>query len=196
MLEWRVGGIRCRMSLWFPAAIIALLTWDGSTLSVLCLLASFLHECGHFLAMMLAGDRPSRICFGVFGVRVERDRDSAVGYGKRAVVSVSGPLMNLLCGLVLFALVGLTEGALVHFVLAGFNLLPILSLDGGEAVYSLLCRRLPEQTAHGISLILSVLLLLPLAVLGFLLLFATGYNFSLLVLALYLITLLIFKEKH
>lgn len=184
------------MSLWFPAVLVVLLTWDSTPLGLLCLLASAVHECGHFLAMLAVDDRPARLCFGAFGVRVERHPESAVGYGRQAFISLAGPGANLLCGAGLWLIGGISDGVWVHMILGSFHLLPILSLDGGEALYSLLCRRLSEQRAHGVVLAISVAVLLPLAVLGFWLLLDTGYNFSLLLLAGYLISLLIFKEKH
>lgn len=194
MLEWSWYGIQFRISLWFPAAIIVMLTFDKTTLAAQCLLASVLHEGGHFLAMTAVGDRPSRLCFGVFGVRVER-HSGPLSYPKSALVSVAGPLINLLC-CGWFWGIGNSEAALVHGVLAGFHFLPILSLDGGEAAYALLCLVLKEEIAHRIMLVLSAVILFPLAVAGFLMLWKTGYNFSLLLLAIYLIALLIFKEKR
>ena len=46
MLEWRIGGVRCRLSLLFPALITALLLWQPDGLAVSCLLASLIHEGG------------------------------------------------------------------------------------------------------------------------------------------------------
>lgn len=196
MIRLRLWGVDVHISLWFPAAVIVMLSLGDSGFALQCLLASLLHEGGHFFAMAAVKEHPARLCFGVFGARVERRPDSAVGYGGRALVSLMGPLTNLLCAAVLFLIGGLTEGVLIHLSLGLFNLLPVLSLDGGEAAYSLLCRWLSEARAHTVLLILSAVVLMPLSVLGFFLLLTTGYNFTLLVLAVYLILLLIFKEKH
>ena len=195
MLEWKWWGIHFCISRWFPAAVIAMLTFDETTLAAQCLLASFVHEGGHFLAMAAVGDRPARLCFGVFGMRVERRPDSSLGYGRAALVSVAGPVANLLCCVVLW-LWGSAEAAFIHGVLATFHLLPVLSLDGGEALYSLCCLVSTEHRAHTVMLIVSAVVLFPLSALGFYVLLQTGYNFSLLLLAVYLIALLIFKEKH
>ncbi len=196
MLKWRIWDVECQVSLLFPAAVIVMLTFDDTNLTLQCLLASFIHEWGHFFAMAAVGERPARLCMGVFGIRVERSRECRLTYGKMAFVSAAGPLMNGLCGAVLYVTAGLTEGVLIHGALAVFNLLPIAGLDGGEALYSVLCRYFSENKAHTASLVLSAVVLLPLAAVGFYLLLVTGYNFSLLVLCLYLILLLIFKEKH
>lgn len=194
MIEWCWRGVRFRLSLWFPAVVIAMLTADTTGLAAGCLWASVLHEAGHFAAMWAVGEHPYRLSFGAFGVRIDR-RGAVTGYGKAAFISLAGPLTNGIC-CALFGALGAVNTAAVHGVLAVFHSLPVLGMDGGEAAYALLCCRMRESLAHGVMLCLSVCVLFPLAVLGFYLLFQTGYNFSLLLLTLYLITLLIFKEKH
>ncbi len=196
MIEFYVGHTCCRISMGFPAAVIVMLSLGDTAFALACLLASLLHEGGHFFAMALVHDHPSRLYLGAFGARVERRRDSAVGYGGRALVSLSGPLVNLIAAVLLYATGGLTQSVWIHGVLGCFNLLPVLSLDGGEALYTILCMILSEQRAHTMMLILSAVILMPLAILGFLMLLIGGYNFSLMILAVYLILLLIFKEKH
>ena len=195
MLKWRIGSVEWGISLLFPAAIVAMLSLGDARFTMQCLLASLLHEGGHFLAMLLLGDRPSRVVLGVFGARVERRRAAAVGYGVQAIVSLSGPLANLLCAMILYRRLGHAEVVLIHALLGTFHLLPVAGLDGGEAVHALLCRRFSPHTAHTVSLALSVVVLLPLSVLGFWLLLQTRYNASLLILTIYLIILLIFKEN-
>ncbi len=194
MLEWQWRGITLRLSLLFPAAVIAMLSFDTTGMAALCLWAALLHEGGHAAAMLAVGDCPSRVCFGVFGVRVERST-RPLGYGRCAAVSLAGPLVNAVCCGLLWRW-GQPQAALIHGVLAGFHLLPVSALDGGEAVYALLCLKMEEQRAHRVLLWASAMVLLPLSAAGFYLLLQTGYNFSLLLLAGYLILLLIFKEKH
>ena len=179
----------------FPATVLVMLTLGDARFTLLCLLASLLHESGHFIAMWALGDPPARVIFGIFGARVERRRLSAAGYGARAIVSLCGPLANLLCAAVLYPRVGHADAVLIHALLGTFHLLPAAGLDGGEAVKSLLCRRCSPATADRLVTVLSVAVLLPMATAGFFVLLKTGYNASLLILAVYLILLLIFKEN-
>lgn len=195
MLEFSCAGVRVRVSMLFPAMTIVLLTFEESAFVLSCLLASLLHEAGHALAMLTVRDRPSRVTVGIFGVRIERSSERLLPYRAACLVSLGGPLMNAVCATVLY-LLGLPIGATVHAVLALFNLLPITSLDGGEALYALLCTHLPEERAERILRRLSVATVFPLAVIGFCTLFASGYNVTLLVLCGYLIILLLLKEKH
>ena len=195
MLKWRFGAVEWGVSLLFPAAVLVMLTLGDARFTLLCLLASLIHEGGHFLAMLALRDPPSRVIFGVFGARVERCRTSTAGYGARAIVSLCGPLANLLCAAVLYPCVGHADAVLIHALLGTFHLLPVSGLDGGEAVRSMLCCRYSPSVAARLLTVLSVAVLLPMATLGFLVLLKTGYNASLLVLAVYLIMLLIFKEN-
>ncbi len=196
MMEFTVWNIPVRISVWFPAMVIVMLSVGDETFTWQCLAASFLHECGHFAVMAATHDIPSRMCFGAFGVRVERNLHALTGYPVQAAVSFAGPVANLLCAVLLYAFRGGSDGVWIHLALGLFNLLPVEGLDGGEGVYRLLCLRTSEKTAHMVVRLLSVMVLLPLTALGFYLLFKSGGNLSLAVLSIYLILLLIFKEKH
>ncbi len=196
MLKIRLCGIDCRLSLWFPATVIVMLTMDDTPLSAWCLLAALIHELGHFVMMAAVGERPARIVCGVFGIRVERSPDRCVGYAKAAAVSLCGPLANLLCAAVLYLSGAAPLNAAVHLLVGGFHLLPIVSLDGGEALYALLCLRFDVQTAYRMMRTVSCGILMPLTLLGILVFLNGGYNLSLLILCGYLISLLIFQDNR
>lgn len=196
MIRFRIGGLPIRVSFWFPVMILAMLWWGDETFTLQCLAASLLHECGHFAVMSAVHDVPKRVCFGVFGVRVERNEGSVTGYLSQAAVSVGGPLGNVVCAMLLYVCCGRCDGVWIHLTLGLFNLLPVEGLDGGEALYRLLCSFINERCAHRFVRWLSVMILLPVTSLGFFLLFQSGSNVSLMILSLYLIFLLIFKEKH
>ncbi|MBQ9861244.1 MAG: peptidase M50 [Clostridia bacterium] len=195
MLEKTWRGITFRLSLLFPAAVIVLMSFDNSNFILLCLFASFLHEAGHALAMLIVRDRPSRVTVGIFGICVERDRGYYLGYRSQALVSLAGPVVNVFC-FTLFWCLHQPIAAAIHAGLALFNLLPVSSLDGGEALYALLCAQMPEERAVRIARAVSLAVIFPLAVVGFWLLLSETHNFSLLVMSGYLLLLLFFKEKH
>ncbi len=195
MLEKTWYGITFRLSLLFPATVIVLMSFDDGNFILCCLLASFLHEAGHALAMLIVRDRPRRVTVGIFGICVERDRGCYLGYHSQALVSLAGPLVNVFC-FTLFWLLQQPITAVIHAGLALFNLLPVSSLDGGEALYALLCARMPEEKASRIARVVSLAVIFPLAIIGFWLLLSETHNFSLLVMSGYLLLLLFFKEKH
>lgn len=77
-----------------------------------------------------------------------------------------------------------------------FNMLPVMSLDGGQLMYVILCRKFSEKSAEKIINITAVIILFPLTVLGFMLLLNSKYNFSLLFVCSYLIASLLCKNNR
>ena len=73
--------------------------------------------------------------------------------------------------------------------------MPVAALDGGQVLLLLLSCRFAPVTAERILTVISVICLLPMACLGFYLLLLTRYNFTLLLAALYLIALLLLRQK-
>ena len=193
MLEWRIGGVRCRLSLLFPALITALLLWQPDGLAVSCLLASLIHEGGHLAAMLAAGVPPQRCTLGAFGMRIDL-RNTLIGYGSHIAISLAGPLANGLAAVVLFCLHS-PQAAVVHLLLAGVNLLPVAALDGGELLRYGLCLMGLERLADSLLRLTSALILLPLAAVS-LWLFIENENPTLLIISGYLVALIIFSEKN
>ena len=193
MLEWRIGGVRCRLSLLFPALITALLLWQPDGLAVSCLLASLIHEGGHLAAMLAVGVPPHRCTLGAFGMRIDL-RNTLVGYGSHIAISLAGPLANGVAAVVLFLLRS-PQAAMVHLLLAGVNLLPAAALDGGELLYYGLCLLGMEHLADSLLRFTSALVLLPLAAVS-IWLFIENRNPTLLIVSGYLVTLIIFSEKN
>lgn len=195
MLKFRLGGVEWRLSLLFPAAVVVLLTLDGSGTAAWCLAASVMHEGGHFLMLLLCGGKPAVVAAGIFGVRIEQDGRARLSYARNLLVSLAGPAVNLLSAAVLVLTGGWTVPAMVHGTMAAMNLLPIEPLDGGQALFCLLAPHLEERTVSRVLLIVSIVTILPLAAAGFTVLLGSGYNFTLLAVCLYLSLLLLLKRK-
>lgn len=192
MLEWCIGGIRCRVSLLFPALVTTLLLWQPDGLTVSCLLASLVHEGGHLAAMLAVGVPPHACTLGAFGMRMELG-NSLMGYGRNLVVSVAGPLANALAAATLFML-GCPTAAVVHLMLAALNLFPAAALDGGEMLRCGLCLLGLEPLAGSVLRLSSALTLLPLAAVS-MWLFLNGENPTLLIISGYLAVLVFFSDK-
>lgn len=195
MLECKWQGITLQLSLLFPFSVVVLLSLDTSRVTELCLFASLLHEIGHAIAMCLLHDKPSKITMGFFGMRVQREKTQRISYGGSAVVSLAGPFINAVF-FVVFSYLHNPVAASVHAIIGGFNLLPVYSLDGGEAVYALLCLRYEEEKAAVILKAVSCLIAFPLSIVGLCLFVSSRYNFSLLVVSIYLILLIFLRHKH
>ncbi|MBQ1814721.1 MAG: peptidase M50, partial [Ruminococcus sp.] len=76
-----------------------------------------------------------------------------------------------------------------------FNSLPVLSLDGGQLLWLLLCRRCTPATAEKVVNALTFACILPLAALGFWLLLRER-NVSLLFVSAYLTAALLNRENR
>lgn len=115
-----------------------------------------------------------------------------LSYRQNAVISLAGPLGNLALASVFFVLNPENQIAIQSNLALGIlHLLPIEPLDGGLAVHAFLRGKIAAGKADKICLVLSITLLLPLSILGFLILLQTRYNFSLLALSIYLMLYLV-----
>ena len=192
MFEWRLFGVRCRISLLFPALVTALLLYKPDGMAVSCLLASLIHEGGHLAAMLAMGVPPHGCTLGAFGMRIEIGRH-LVGYGRNLLVSLAGPLANGVAAILLL-MSGRLPAAVVHMVLAGLNLLPASALDGGEILKCSLGLLGMESLTDVALRFMSALVLLPLAATSLWLCFQ-GKNPTLLIVSGYLTALVFFSEK-
>lgn len=196
MIEGTLAGVRIRISPLFTALLLVLLSFDDSRLPLWCFLATLLHEGGHLLLLCLWRRPPAAITVNPFGLHMQQCAGVGLSYGQSAAVSLAGPLVNFLC----FGILTVTghggAPAGVHAVMGLLHLLPIGTLDGAQALYSLLCLAFGEPAARRVSFWLSILLLIPLSAAGFYLLLCTGYNATLLALCGYLAAEIFFLQNR
>lgn len=197
MLRFTVGG--CRLELHFSCfALLAFCClFAGAAGSAFVFLAVLFHEAAHIGMMLFFHVSPKTVSFSALGCRVVLDPAVPLTYFQNALVSLAGPAANL-AAFGVMVLWGFSdhEFPLSCLVLGAFHLLPIEPLDGGLALRALLCCFLGKARAEKISFLISLLFLLPLAILGFLILLHTRYNFSLLAFSLYLMLYLLLKRDY
>ncbi len=107
----------------------------------------FLHEAGHYMAMRIFHYRNVRMFFIPFlGAAVSGQNYAAPGW-KKVTVALMGPLPGILLGSAI-GLAGLIWGnrsltkiAMTAIIFNGFQLLPVLPLDGGQVMHELLFSR-------------------------------------------------------
>ena len=169
-----------------------LLFFFNSPRSILFLLGAALwHEAGHFLAISLTHNRAKRILLCPMGAQIELEK-KLCGYREDFAVFLAGPLFNFLfCAVLLFFIRREPSRDLIfffgcHFLLGAFNLLPLSGLDGGRALFSLLCFAWDPLCAGKFVRLCGLLFLCVIFCLSLFLLWKTGGNFSLLLMDLFL----------
>jgi len=130
----------------------------------------FFHEAGHWLAMRIFKYKNLRMFFiPFFGAAVTGQNWNVPGW-KKVIVSLAGPLPGIALGCVLTVVALITQHpwlsklSLILLLLNGFNLLPVLPLDGGHVLQAVLfCR---NRWLDAVFRILAILGLVGLWMLG------------------------------
>ena len=144
---WVLLGLLVLWLGWSTAASLSTATRAAYALwLVLSILVAVLgHEVGHALVARLLGFRVHRVMATLIGGHTAYDGTGTTP-GRSAAVAVAGPAANLLLAALGWLGVTLASGvatyfagsfALMNLLLAGFNMLPGLPLDGGAALQSL-----------------------------------------------------------
>ena len=123
---------------------------DAALLPAL-LLPVTVHELGHLLALKLLGFRLCALRLEAKGLMI---RYSGMGsWLQEAAAALAGPLAGMLYALLIFLVHEeipdwLNVSGSVSLLLTGFNLLPILPLDGGRVLEALCLLLLKEEEAE------------------------------------------------
>lgn len=173
------------------AAMTAVLLLDRDNRVIFCFLAAILHELGHLLLMFLCGVRVRAIRLRLFDVLIQSDEAPTVKAD--VLITLGGVAANFLFALLLYP-VGM-KYALPHLALGVFNLLPVMSLDGGHLLEIWMDKRFSPRTVAITLKVTSFVFLLPLMTAGLYVLLNSGYNYSLLIISIYLIVLLFLKNR-
>ena len=181
--------IQISVSVYFAAFAAAMLIIDTTGVAAIAFLSAILHEIGHLIVIILFGSPPKSINFKTTGMQIINRPDIDLSYSRDIVVCLAGPAINLFVFIMFYSVDELT--AIINLFLAIFNLLPVMHLDGGRAIYCFLCKVISHHAAEIIINILSLAVIIPLTILGIYIFLKTGYNFSLLIASIYLIILFI-----
>ena len=148
------------------------------------LLVAILHESGHAITARILGVKNISFKIQPWGVcmRCENINDLK----KEFKVSASGPLVNLFLMLIscIFNLPDFFTFNLFMFLI---NLLPVYPLDGGRMIKCILKQELTYGIAENLFRIISCLVTVLVLICGIVLLYKTEMNFSVLLIAIFLI---------
>ena len=167
---------------------------DGSVYIIPVLLSIFIHESAHIICILLMKKNISLIRIMPFGIQIEIKIPPQLSYINEIFSAAAGPLSNLLFFIFTVFLYKYLPNPYIaffggcNFILMLINLLPIFPLDGGRVVYALLLKHINIVTAALIMDIISFIMLLLLLISGMYVLINTGYNFSLIIIFIFLST--------
>ena len=122
------ADIRVNASFWLLVLLAAIVS--PLTVVAAILTAAALHELGHLAVMRYYGVSVKRFRLTALGAELDAPTLARLPYGRELIITLAGVTVNLFCA-ILLALLGFA-GA--HLVLAAFNLLPVVPLDGARAL--------------------------------------------------------------
>ena len=169
------------------AVWLCFFVFDPSVYTLLVLAAILLHEMGHLFWLFLFSVPRVQVIFSAFGAEMNYD-GCFLSHKQQMFLSLGGVTVNLLTALAClpFQNVHTEFLAVCSLCLAVLNLLPIKGLDGGRALEAFLLCKMELSKALLCLRRLSLFFLFLLFGLSFVLLAASGFNFSLLLFTLYL----------
>lgn len=191
-MYWKIGKIG--ISPVFIAVVAFFCIVDSSKYTVLLLLSAGLHEGGHLLAAKICGAKIEGLYLRPFGINMVLGKGRLIGYHEEIFIALAGPIISFFCAAICFVwcmIFGLFDGAafwiFANALLFFLNILPIDTLDGGRAFRALLlCKSLPDE-ADKITTAISVITLIPLSLFAMMMALKSGYNFSLVAIAIFLL---------
>ncbi len=198
----RLSGITIELSYPLVAVMTLVMIYDTSLSVLICFIAVIIHESGHLTALHIFSSFPDKIRLTLFDIAISDKKKSVRSFRQELIVVVAGIAANIISALITFILncilpCSFFEGLMnANISLAVFNSLPIDSLDGGQALLMVLCEKTDIYKAMTVLDIISFLILIPIAALGFLVVLRSRYNFTLLLTSMYLMALLILKHKR
>lgn len=187
VINFKLLGVLIEIRFFFVAVLTYMLFADKNPLVIYGFFSSIIHECSHLLFMYLFNEKPEKIIFTFYGIRIEK-RES-IYIWKEVLILLAGPIINILIFIIFFPLRSDSVCGIIaayNLILGLFNMLPIGGLDGGRILNLVLLRICGARKADIISKAISVIILFPVAVMAFYLFINDHNNITLLMLAIFM----------
>lgn len=130
-MEWKVSA-----GFWLVLGVLFYLD-EGVGLLPWGLLACLVHELGHVAAAKWLGGRLDQVRLTAVGAEMAVVYPRAISYGEDTVVALAGPVANMLLSALAWA-GKLHILAVLSVGVGGFNLIPIVPLDGARILHDYL----------------------------------------------------------
>lgn len=196
-MKLKLLGTEIYISFLFMAVICVMLATDRTGLLLPTLFAVLMHEIGHLFAMWVLDCSPKQIKLIPASVQITAPLTSK--YKNDIIIAIIGPIVNLLLFFVLylnflcFKNSIILNYALINLLITIFNLMPVIGLDGGTILFSVLAKKTEYNKA---ILTLKIITLIVAAAVIFLAVTLTirgKINISLYIIGIYLVIASIIK---
>ncbi|MBQ8001646.1 MAG: hypothetical protein IJ298_10740 [Ruminococcus sp.] len=127
---------------------------------------------------------------------------SDVSFKQEQIITCAGVAFNFTTSLISYMFYSFVpisiclDFAICNLCIGIFNLLPVRTFDGGQLIYNALLRKYSLKATEIVTNILTVLIVIPLATAGFYILLISKFNYTLLIVAIYTVSIIITKEMR
>ncbi len=191
-MKFKFKGVEVEITFLFMALITFITTMNAPTNVIITIVSSLIHEMGHLLTMSAVGNKPQAVRLEITGMNIKRQQSIKISTKNELLIALGGPLANaIIFTICCFAICFyksefLLTVACINLILMTFNLLPAKRLDGGMALYFLLSRRFDAELCSKILKITSIIFITLLYIWGIYVFVSSEYNFSVLIIAIFL----------
>lgn len=195
-----IRGVRIEITFLFVAFITFIISLKVPANVLITVVSSLLHEAGHLFAMFLVNNRPKAVKFEMVGMNIIRQENIKISTKEEIVISLGGPFVNFINLMLSCFSLCFCENQLIlicaciNLILMSFNLLPIKSLDGGAILYFLLSQHFESSICRKILKITSIFFISLIYLWAIYVLVVSRYNFSLIIIAIFL-TISLFQNN-
>ena len=150
--------------------------------------------------MCIFGYAPEKIKISLFEISISDRKRQERSFIQNFLIIFFGPFSNFICFILFYLLYLIGNDFFLYPAAANlsvglFNVLPVMSLDGGHLLYLVLCKFFSESISQRVVNVITFIIIFPLAFFGFVLLFNSKYNFSLLIVCIYLVLSLLCRNN-
>ena len=132
MIKFKIFGVNFSISFLYICLISTFLLYDKSGIVMWGIFSSFFHESFHVIFLYIFSAKPKSICFELSGIKLIKS--SELNFLQDIIVLISGCLGNLILFFICCRF-NIQIGAVVNLCLFVFNLLPSITLDGGQILF-------------------------------------------------------------
>lgn len=191
-MRFKIKGIRFEITFPFAAFIAFILSFRTPSNVLIAIFSSVFHEAWHLAAMVAVGNPPECVRLELTGMNIKRMQSVKISLKNELLIALCGPAANafifIICIIVLcfYEHEFILTTACINLILMVFNLLPVKRLDGGMALYFLLSQKFDADLCSRILKITSIFFIAVMYLWGIYVFVASKYNFSVLMIAVFL----------